>query len=113
MFLKLFKLHSPVAHAILNTFKTSLMPINHEMHSHSCDFLYLTNNINATNKSNLTENVKPTTAKLTLDKIRAYLLFFLRIQWRSIVKNQSTENRKMKQRLMIARQNIVQYGNTD
>ena len=28
--------------AILRTFKTSLVPINHEMHSRSCDFLYVT-----------------------------------------------------------------------
>ena len=35
------KLHSPSARAILRTFKTSLAPINHEMHSRSYDFLYL------------------------------------------------------------------------
>ena len=32
MFRKFFKLHSPTAHAILKTFKTSLVPINHELH---------------------------------------------------------------------------------
>ena len=31
----------PTARAILRTFKTSLVPINHEMHSRSYDFLYL------------------------------------------------------------------------
>ena len=30
--LKVLKLHSPAARAILRTFKTSLVPINHEMH---------------------------------------------------------------------------------
>ena len=39
--LKVLKLHSPMARAILRTFKTSLMPINHEMHSYSYDFLYI------------------------------------------------------------------------
>ena len=39
--LKLLTLHSPTAHAILRTFKTSLVPINHEMHSCSYDFLLL------------------------------------------------------------------------
>ena len=39
--LKVLKLHSPTARAILRTFKTSLVPINHEMHSRSYDFLYL------------------------------------------------------------------------
>ena len=39
--LKVLKLHSPTAPAILRTFKTSLVPINHEMHSRSYDFLYL------------------------------------------------------------------------
>ena len=39
--LKVPKLHSPAARAILRTFKTSLVPINHEMHSRSYDFLYL------------------------------------------------------------------------
>ena len=39
--LKVPKLHSPTARAILRTFKTSLVPINHEMHSRSYDFLYL------------------------------------------------------------------------
>ena len=38
--LKVLKLHSPTARAILRTFKTSLVPINHEMHSRSYDFLY-------------------------------------------------------------------------
>ena len=38
--LKVPKLHSPTARAILRTFKTSLVPINHEMHSRSYDFLY-------------------------------------------------------------------------
>ena len=33
--LKVLKLHSPTARAILRTFKTSLVPINHEMHSRS------------------------------------------------------------------------------
>ena len=41
--LKVLKLHSPTARAILRTFKTSLVPINHEMHSRSYDFLYLIN----------------------------------------------------------------------
>ena len=39
--LKVLKLHSPTARAILITFKTLLVPINHEMHSRSYDFLYL------------------------------------------------------------------------
>ena len=39
--LKVLKLHSPTARAILRAFKTSLVPINHEMHSRSYDFLYL------------------------------------------------------------------------
>ena len=39
--LKVLKLHSPTARAILRTFKTSLVLINHEMHSRSYDFLYL------------------------------------------------------------------------
>ena len=39
--LKVLKLHSPTARAILRTFKTSLVPINHEMHSRSYDFLYV------------------------------------------------------------------------
>ena len=34
-------MHSPTVRAILKTFKTSLVPINHEMHSRSCNFLYL------------------------------------------------------------------------
>ena len=44
--LKVLKLHSPTARAILRTFKTSLVPINHEMHSRSYDFLYLNNKLN-------------------------------------------------------------------
>ena len=43
--LKVLKLHSPFACAILRIFKTSLMPINHEMHSRSYDFLYLHQNV--------------------------------------------------------------------
>ena len=39
--LKVLKLHSPTARAILRTFETSLVPINHELHSRSYDFLYL------------------------------------------------------------------------
>ena len=39
--LKVLKLHSPTARAILRTFKISLVPINHEMHSRSYDFLYI------------------------------------------------------------------------
>ena len=39
--LKVLKLHSPTARAILRTFKTSLVLINPEMHSRSYDFLYL------------------------------------------------------------------------
>ena len=39
--LKVLKLHSPTARAILRTFKTSLVPINHEIHSRSYDFLYI------------------------------------------------------------------------
>ena len=39
--LKVLKLHSPTARAILRTFKTSLVPINHGMHSRSYDFLYV------------------------------------------------------------------------
>ena len=39
--LKVLRLHSPTACAILRTFKTLLVPINHEMHSRSYDFLYL------------------------------------------------------------------------
>ena len=38
---QVLKLHSPAARAILRTWKTSLVPIYHEMHSHSYDFLYL------------------------------------------------------------------------
>ena len=42
MFLiKVIKLHSPVARAILRTLKTSLVPICHEMYSRSYDFLCL------------------------------------------------------------------------
>ena len=41
MFWNLFKLHSRTARAILKTFKKSLVPINHDMHSRSCDFLYM------------------------------------------------------------------------
>ena len=39
--LKVLKLHSPTARVILRSFKTSLVPINHEMHSRSYDFLYV------------------------------------------------------------------------
>ena len=39
--LKVLKLHSPTARAILRTFKTSLVLINPEMHSRSYDFLYI------------------------------------------------------------------------
>ena len=38
--LKVLKLHSPAGRAILRTLKTSLVPIYHEMHSRSYDFLY-------------------------------------------------------------------------
>ena len=38
---QVLKLHSPAARAILRTFKTSLVPIYHVMHSRSYDFLYL------------------------------------------------------------------------
>ena len=41
--LKVLKLHSPTARAILRTFKTSLVLINPEMHSRSYDFLYISN----------------------------------------------------------------------
>ena len=41
--LKVLKLHSPTARAILRTFKTSLVLINPEMHSRSYDFLYMYN----------------------------------------------------------------------
>ena len=44
--LKVLKLHSPTARAILRTFKTSLVPINHEMHSRSYDFLYVLHSTN-------------------------------------------------------------------
>ena len=37
--LKVRKMHSPIA--ILRTFEPSLVLINHEIHSHSYDFLYL------------------------------------------------------------------------
>ena len=40
---QVLKLHSPAARAILRTFKTSLVPIYHVMHSRSYDFLYLYN----------------------------------------------------------------------
>ena len=39
--LKVLKLHSPTARASLRTFKTSLVPINLEMHSRSYDFQYI------------------------------------------------------------------------
>ena len=39
--LTVLKLQSPTARAILRTFKTTLVPINHEMQSRSYDFLYL------------------------------------------------------------------------
>ena len=48
--LKVLKLQSPTARAILRTFKTSLVPINHEIHSRSYDFLYLLHPINKTEK---------------------------------------------------------------
>lgn len=38
---QVLKLHSPAARAILRTFKTSLVPIYHVMHSRSYDFLYI------------------------------------------------------------------------
>ena len=38
---QVLKFHSPAARAILRTFKTSLVPIYHVMHSRSYDFLYL------------------------------------------------------------------------
>ena len=40
--LKVLKLHSPTARAILRTFKTSLVPINHEMHEqfHTISYTY-------------------------------------------------------------------------
>ena len=38
---KVLKLHSPAASAILRTLKTTHVPIYHEMHSRSYDFLYL------------------------------------------------------------------------
>ena len=41
--LKVLKLHSPTARAVLRTFKTSLVPINHKMHLCSYDFLYISN----------------------------------------------------------------------
>ena len=47
--LKVLKLHSPTARAILRTFKTSLVPINHEMHSRSYDFLYILRNTRLNN----------------------------------------------------------------
>ena len=38
-----FKLNSPMARVILRTFKTSLMPINHEMHKqvHTISYTYI------------------------------------------------------------------------
>ena len=42
------KLHLPTARAILRTFKTSLVLINHEMHSRSFDFLYVESQIGCT-----------------------------------------------------------------
>ena len=38
--LKVLKLHSPTARAILRIFKTSLMPINHDIPERPFDFLY-------------------------------------------------------------------------
>ena len=38
---QVLQLHSPAARAILRPCKTSLVPIYHEMHSRSYDFLYL------------------------------------------------------------------------
>ena len=43
---KILKLHSPAAPGIFRTLKTSLVPIYHQMHSRSCDFLYLWNKSN-------------------------------------------------------------------
>ena len=37
---EVLKFHSPAARAILKTLKTSLVPIYHEMHLRSYDFLY-------------------------------------------------------------------------
>ena len=43
---KVLKLHSPAARAILRTLKISIVPIYHEMHSRSYDFLYLLSIVN-------------------------------------------------------------------
>ena len=59
--LKVLKLHSPTARAILRTFKTSLVPINHEMHSRSYDFLYLSNDDNLGLKLTITTHLNTLT----------------------------------------------------
>ena len=41
IFLKFSELHSPAARAILRKLKTTLVPVYHEMHPLSYDFLYL------------------------------------------------------------------------
>ena len=54
---KVLKLHSPAARAILRTLKTSLVPIYHEMHSRSYDFLYLLGHQGASKNSILEVSV--------------------------------------------------------
>ena len=48
--LKVLKIARAVGECNLRTFKTSLVPINHEIHSRSYDFLYLLHPINKTEK---------------------------------------------------------------
>ena len=55
--LRVLKLYSPTARAILRTLKTSLVPINHEMHSCSYDFLYLFLEISHPDPLNMLERI--------------------------------------------------------
>ena len=65
--LKVLKLHSPTARAILRTFKISLVPINHEMHSRSYDFLYLYQRLLAYSKVPKIQVGKPTLFLLLIE----------------------------------------------
>ena len=58
--LKVPKLHSPTARAILRTFKTSLVPINHEMHKqvHTISYTYFYSANSTVQFSNALYNVK-------------------------------------------------------
>ena len=54
---KVLKLHSPAARVILRTLKTSLVPIYHEIHSRSYDFLCLLGHQGASKNSILEMSV--------------------------------------------------------